>query len=325
MSHVNRVFSRYPVRLRVWLRTGAAWDEGLSADASKTGLFVRTTWVVRMEQVVQMRIELPDRVVLEAMGRVSRVAATELDHPQAPGLGIEFFAIAGTVQAQWEAFLGQLRSRTSAVSDYADDATELLEAPLLEAREALRRARESGQFRMPTGQTRAPAPDSGAVAAWAAHSHGEARRTPTPAVAMPPAVEMPPEEPVALPPRPLRPSQITAVHPTTTEKLQQLADRVTARELVFLRTKPGRQPGDQLRVALVHPLTDAELTVGAVVQSLVTDADGEEVGVQARFDALSEAERCNLVAYVNSGVPAAHASGVFDSGRWEAQEDESLA
>ncbi len=69
---------------------------------------------------------------------------------------------------------------------------------------------------------------------------------------------------MTLPDRPLRPSQITAVRPASTRRLQQLAERVARGELVFLRTKPGRHVGERLQVALVYRETDAEFTVGVV-------------------------------------------------------------
>jgi len=330
MSHSpdSRVFARHSVCLRVWLRTGPRWQEMSTADVSRQGLFVCTQWTVRVDHLVPVRIELPHETTIEVLGRVCQVAANAEEHPSGPGLGLEFFALSPQIKEQWDDFIRALRREHPSGENYTEDVQVLqYNAEARAAREMLQQARASGAYRAPTRALRQTVPDAGAVAVWAARSTG-AVLPPVrfaAAVAAPAAADA--DQPHTAPAGPavqgrgadtaqsdawtphtepaVAPVKVVSVHPSSTARLSQLAARCAAGGYLFLRPSCPVLVGERLRVAVVHPDTDAEFGLLATVQLLVTDEDGIDVGVQAQFEPPQGVAAARLAAFVATGAPAA--------------------
>lgn len=106
----DRTFTRHPVAICVWFKTVKGWEELWTVDVSRVGRFVRCDHPVPELRALQMRVELPGGKVIELVARVRRPALTVEEHPLAPGMGLEFFAMAREVSQDWHAFVTSLRS-----------------------------------------------------------------------------------------------------------------------------------------------------------------------------------------------------------------------
>lgn len=145
MEH-NRNYTRHPVALKVHVNTAAGWKECLTADISRIGLFIRMNEPTHpLGHVLQVRIELPGRRILELMARVRRVLTAPAPPPMAPGLGVEFFAISKELRDEWDKFVAQLKRPGPA--NFCEDSQDLRAMmPPKEVMDMLRKMREAGEI-----------------------------------------------------------------------------------------------------------------------------------------------------------------------------------
>lgn len=99
-----------------------------------------------------------------------------------------------------------------------------------------------------------------------------------------------------------RPLFVT-ITPSTVERLAAVASRAEKASNLFLRVTVPAEEGQRVRVALVHPLTDVEVTLGAVVRRVVTADVGEVAGVQAQFDVMDPSSLARLASFLAGEVP----------------------
>lgn len=146
----GRVFTRYCLNLRVLIHDTKGWEEYVTADVSRVGLFVRTATPAKAGQMLQMRIMLPDGREIELLTRVRQVAMTHQEHPLGPGMGLEFFAIARDIELIWLEFLRSVRNQAPARQVWSENSDALRDTlPPKAVRDMLRQMREAGEL-MPT-------------------------------------------------------------------------------------------------------------------------------------------------------------------------------
>jgi len=152
----NRNFTRHPTGLKVELFVEGKWQEFVTADVSRKGVFVRIGSPKYKEgQAIQMRIELPDRRVLPMLAQVRRVVQSALQSPTGTGVGLEFSAIGADLRAKWDDFIQTLRQKK--VSDgFVENSQNLRDMlPPPHVRELLKKMRESGELVSAPPMTRA--------------------------------------------------------------------------------------------------------------------------------------------------------------------------
>ncbi len=235
----TRSHTRHPVALTVSCRTSDGWRPGVTWDVSLDGLFIRTPPSEAINQVVQLRIELPGGQRIEPMARVRQVALRVVDHPGAPGIGVELFALSGAARQTWEAFVRTLRDRPP-----VDACTEV-----------------------PPPRAPQPAPPPA---------------KPVRTVPLPPADD-PPQRPLFL----------TFVPPSL-ERLEDLVRRILQAGELQLQWRGACTAGQGIRLAIVHPVTDAEVAVEAHIERVVP---GAPATLTARFSRISPAERARLTEF----------------------------
>jgi uncharacterized protein (TIGR02266 family) len=93
----QRKFQRTPTELAVKVRAAGSRVEGGirldSTDISEGGVFLRSDLLFEIGEVLELEIALPEGPVVEATGRVVRVARRR-DPESVPGMGIEFTRMA---------------------------------------------------------------------------------------------------------------------------------------------------------------------------------------------------------------------------------------
>jgi len=276
----TRTHNRHPAILPVAIRTRDGWRTGATVDVSLGGMFVHTEPAERANQVIQLRIELPGGQKIEPMAYVRQVAVCEGEHPGAPGLGVELFALSEAARALWVEYIRTLRAQPR-----IDTCTELPKLP---------------KATRPAAPAVVPAPPPAAPAGGPRLGTAGAR---------PPAVAEPRPQPaagVSAPTAVQRPVFIT-IAPPTTGRLENLLRRVQTASAVQVQWRGSCTQGQTVRFAIIHPVTDAELAVAAVIERVTPAASGGLVTIAARFDALAGDDRARLIAFAAisglSGVP----------------------
>jgi len=99
-----------------------------------------------------------------------------------------------------------------------------------------------------------------------------------------------------------RPLFVT-ITPSTVERLMAVASRAERGQTLFLRVTVPAELGQRIRVVLVHPETDVEITLGAAVLRVVSGEQGELAGVQAQFDQMDHPSRARLASFLAGEVP----------------------
>ena len=93
----QRKFHRAPTELHVKVRAAGSKIEGGirldSTDVSEGGVFLRSDLLFEIGEVLELEIELPSGISVQASGRVVRVARRR-DEQSVPGMGIEFTRMA---------------------------------------------------------------------------------------------------------------------------------------------------------------------------------------------------------------------------------------
>lgn len=145
--HSSRNFTRHPVALKVGLFAAGHWQDFVTGDVSRKGLFVRmASPAFKENQVIQIKVELPSGTVLLSFAVVRRVISSQLQSPTGTGLGLEFYGIAAEMQATWDAFVLTLRAKriSEGFSESSQNLRDQLPPP--HVREMLKKMREAGEI-----------------------------------------------------------------------------------------------------------------------------------------------------------------------------------
>jgi c-di-GMP-binding flagellar brake protein YcgR len=93
----QRKFQRTPTELAVKVRAAGSRVEGGirldSTDVSEGGVFLRSDLLFEIGEMLELEIVLPEGGVIQATGRVVRVARRRAEET-VPGMGIEFTRMA---------------------------------------------------------------------------------------------------------------------------------------------------------------------------------------------------------------------------------------
>jgi hypothetical protein len=300
--HADRVFTRHNVELRIWVQPGNTWSEYTTADVSRAGFWVKCEDPPRVGAALQVRVELPGGDTLQMLTRVRRSALTIEDHPLAPGMSLEFIVIAPDVKDRWDAYIRMLKALKPPEENLHEGSQDLRQKlPPKHVMNMLRKMREAGELR---SASEIDAAHLTGFQQWASRTTNVTRDTGPLPVARD-TVDPRGPTPVAI----RRPAIVT-VQPRDAGRLMQVIARVDRGQSLFLRTLSPCELGQRLRVVLVHPETDIEFTVPAVVERVVDGEEGMYAGVQARFESLADDVRRRLKSFADCGDP--------DSGTWAA-------
>ncbi len=143
----NRTYTRHPVSLRVWVNHNSKWNEHLSVDVSRRGVFIRMVDPpFKAYQAVPIRVELPSKRVLDVFAQVKRVVASQGDAPTGAGIGVEFFAIGAEVKNAWDDFITSMRAKKSG-DQFSEDSQNLRDLlPPPHVRDMLKKMRDAGEI-----------------------------------------------------------------------------------------------------------------------------------------------------------------------------------
>lgn len=99
-----RRFARFNVALPVLLKSKSGHKHLISANISRTGLFIRSDKPPAERQLIQLSVDLGDQGVLDVVGMVVHCFAPGDPHPEAPGMGVEYFAMSKAAKKTWDRF-----------------------------------------------------------------------------------------------------------------------------------------------------------------------------------------------------------------------------
>ena len=97
------------------------------------------------------------------------------------------------------------------------------------------------------------------------------------------------------------------VRPGDVGHLRQFVDRRIRQANVFLRSMVSCAPGQPFDVAVVHPITDAEVIVSGTVARVIRGETAAESGFLLRFGELDEHLQASLMQFVETGHPEVRA------------------
>lgn len=289
----KRFFTRHPIALQVEIKGGDGWQSVQTSDVSRRGLFMRMNFPPPINRVMQIRVDLPDKSRLEAMVQVRRVIPPEDAGPLGPGAGVEFFSMADANWRMWDDFVLSLAGESRA-------------APQDQALPDWKRS-ESGPVPPPpivddpdvpidTTPRFSPTKGSGKNVPTFVVADGEPHPD-VQAIAIAPSVSAshqsaPSSAPAA--PQPARHDSTTpggamptvrlTVRLRSVEELPMLVKVIEKRKRLPLRTRLQCTAGQPAQVAIVHPGSDVEHHVPAIVKRAAPADDASLWSVLVSFD-----------------------------------------
>jgi len=257
-SRERRRDRRYPYRVKLVLTRNGKELVARTEDVSFTGIFYRTDTPIPERQLVRLRLTLPSEGGdFTVMGMVARNVPARAGLP--PGVGIQFYALSVADRRRWTAFI---RFVASAAPEPV--------AP--------------------------PAPQ----AVSAASAAPEPVAPPAPAVAPGTGLALAPEP--STEPEPVRRSfpryaAALQVQLHSVDDLRTFYTRNVSKGGLFLATTLPVAEGTTLKVSVVHPRTQEQFTLQAVVRRRTTSGDP---GLGLEFAELTEARRDEFMEFVSS-------------------------
>ncbi len=294
-----RRFKRYRIELPVRLKSKAGHKLLLTANISRSGVFIRSDSPPPQRQLVQLTVDLGAQGLLNLVGMVVHVFPLGDPHPDAPGMGVEFFAMSKDDKTLWDRFcLEQGRQQPG-------------DPPLLQP---VVQGELTGDLPLvpalpdPASQARARQPLPASVAAQGAS----------------PLKPVMPEKPR----RAVRKSKLVTlqVSPHLRRKSRRFAavfaaqlrdkkqlDEFLTRDIsiggTFLRSKTLLPIDSQIELVLIHPESREEFEIVATVVH-ISKGGTQARGMGVRFAPLSERAQAEFERFVMSGVRALQAPPV---------------
>jgi len=109
----QRRYMRIDVSLPVQIRNKQGAIEVLTANISRSGVFLRTDTPMPERQLVKLGFKMPDGTPLQVMGMVVHRFLPKDKHPAGPGMGIHFFALSKNDKKTWDRFCLEMEKNSA--------------------------------------------------------------------------------------------------------------------------------------------------------------------------------------------------------------------
>ena len=113
MSRERRREPRYPYRLPITLKFGGGVQETISEDISYRGMFAITDEPPNTRQLISLSAKLPEGAAIDTHAMTVFVLERGNRLGRTPGVGLQFYAMAGEVKTAWEGFIDSVRRKLS--------------------------------------------------------------------------------------------------------------------------------------------------------------------------------------------------------------------
>ena len=106
----HRRYERFAVNLKATLIQGRKAIQGHVVDVSFTGLFFTTSSPPPLRDLVKIDLDMPSGGTTRLLGMAVHIVPPHAAGPRRPGVGVQLFGIGPEVRAEWDRFVGGVRS-----------------------------------------------------------------------------------------------------------------------------------------------------------------------------------------------------------------------